>query len=189
MQPQSVSEPNKGSKETREGMKLKELPAGYMGKILVYRSGKVKMKIGDILFDVSFKTGSICVFCIGFACSTQITINKLCRFLLAQIASLSRKLQQLTPEKSIAARWGRSASALLSPPILDVCWVLLTRWKSSSFISFAITMAISRMPHRKGVLFLQDNNLRVYHPEFRSRRKESQEITILMLNKKKLKKQ
>ncbi|PAN37860.1 hypothetical protein PAHAL_7G128400 [Panicum hallii] len=60
MQPQSVSEPNKGSKETREGMKLKELPAGYMGKILVYRSGKVKMKIGDILFDVS--SGSDCKF-------------------------------------------------------------------------------------------------------------------------------
>ncbi|RLM64265.1 hypothetical protein C2845_PM16G06070 [Panicum miliaceum] len=60
MQPQSVSEPNKGSKETGEGMKLKELPAGYMGKILVYRSGKVKMKIGDTLFDVS--SGSDCKF-------------------------------------------------------------------------------------------------------------------------------
>jgi len=144
MQPQSVTEPNKGSEERREGMrpssqrgsKLKDLPAGYMGKILVYRSGKVKMKIGETLFDVSFKTGSIYVFCIGFTCRTQITINKLCRYLLAPIASLSRKLQQLTPMRSIAARWGRSASVLLSPPILAVCWVLLTRWKSSPFISF-----------------------------------------------------
>ena len=64
MQPQSVTEPNKGSEERREdvrpssqrGSKLKDLPAGYMGKILVYRSGKVKMKIRDTLFDVSFKT-------------------------------------------------------------------------------------------------------------------------------------
>ncbi|XP_039820323.1 DNA-directed RNA polymerase III subunit RPC4-like isoform X4 [Panicum virgatum] len=68
MQPQSVTEPNKGSEERREGMrpssqrgsKLKDLPAGYMGKILVYRSGKVKMKIGDTLFDVS--SGSNCKF-------------------------------------------------------------------------------------------------------------------------------
>jgi len=68
MQPQSVTEPNKGSEERREdvrpssqrGSKLKDLPAGYMGKILVYRSGKVKMKIGDTLFDVS--SGSNCKF-------------------------------------------------------------------------------------------------------------------------------
>lgn len=65
MQPQSV---DKGSEERREGMmptshrgsKLKELPGGYLGKILVYKSGKVKMKIGDALFDVS--SGSNCMF-------------------------------------------------------------------------------------------------------------------------------
>ena len=63
MQPQSVAEPNKGSEERREGTRLtsrrgsnlNELPKGYLGKILVYKSGKVKMKIGDALFDVSSK--------------------------------------------------------------------------------------------------------------------------------------
>ncbi|CAN6278664.1 unnamed protein product [Urochloa humidicola] len=39
---------------------LKELPGGLMGKILVYKSGKVKMTIGDVLFDVS--AGSNCMF-------------------------------------------------------------------------------------------------------------------------------
>jgi len=34
---------------------LKELPGGLMGKILVYKSGKVKMTLGDVLFDVSSK--------------------------------------------------------------------------------------------------------------------------------------
>ncbi|CAN6272817.1 unnamed protein product [Urochloa humidicola] len=39
---------------------LKELPGGFMGKILVYKSGKVKMTLGDVLFDVS--AGSNCMF-------------------------------------------------------------------------------------------------------------------------------
>ncbi|KAF0924947.1 hypothetical protein E2562_015017 [Oryza meyeriana var. granulata] len=43
-QPDSVA-------ETLPGSRLKELPGGFMGKILVYKSGKVKMKIGDTLFD------------------------------------------------------------------------------------------------------------------------------------------
>ncbi|KAF8715402.1 hypothetical protein HU200_027046 [Digitaria exilis] len=68
VQPESVAEPTKGSEGRREGMrtsshrgsKLKELPGGYMGKILVYKSGKVKMKIGDTLYDVS--SGSNCKF-------------------------------------------------------------------------------------------------------------------------------
>lgn len=34
---------------------LKELPGDLMGKILVYKSGKVKMTLGDVLFDVSSK--------------------------------------------------------------------------------------------------------------------------------------
>nr|TKW04056.1 hypothetical protein SEVIR_7G084701v2 [Setaria viridis] len=42
------------------GSKLKDLPGGYIGKILVYKSGKVKMKVGDTLFDVS--SGSNCKF-------------------------------------------------------------------------------------------------------------------------------
>lgn len=35
------------------GCKLRELPGGLMGKMLVYKSGKVKMKLGDVHFDVS----------------------------------------------------------------------------------------------------------------------------------------
>ncbi|XP_062225481.1 uncharacterized protein LOC133924110 isoform X2 [Phragmites australis] len=79
LMPQSVTEPNKGSKENAKpastsskergegtrpssfrGSKLKELPGGFMGKILVYKSGNVKMKIGDTLYDVS--AGSNCMF-------------------------------------------------------------------------------------------------------------------------------
>jgi energy-converting hydrogenase Eha subunit F len=69
-QTQSVEEPNTGFEKnaelanvTREqrrpssfaGSKIKDLPGGHMGKILIYKSGKVKMKIGDALFDVSMK--------------------------------------------------------------------------------------------------------------------------------------
>lgn len=32
---------------------LEDLPAGHMGKMLVYKSGAVKLKLGDILYDVS----------------------------------------------------------------------------------------------------------------------------------------
>ncbi|RZC49491.1 hypothetical protein C5167_017917 [Papaver somniferum] len=35
------------------GCSLEELPPGFVGKILVYKSGKVKLKIGDTLYDVS----------------------------------------------------------------------------------------------------------------------------------------
>merc|ERR1712137_737549 len=35
---------------------VKDLPGGYLGKLVVYRSGKVKLKIGDILFDVDIGT-------------------------------------------------------------------------------------------------------------------------------------
>ncbi|KAJ1384598.1 DNA-directed RNA polymerase III subunit RPC4 [Sesbania bispinosa] len=46
-------EPNKGSA-------LEELPKGYAGKMLVYKSGAVKLKLGETLFDVS--PGSNCIF-------------------------------------------------------------------------------------------------------------------------------
>lgn len=39
---------------------LDELPAGFMGKMLVYKSGAVKLKLGDSLYDVS--TGMDCAF-------------------------------------------------------------------------------------------------------------------------------
>ncbi|KAK3166192.1 hypothetical protein QOZ80_1AG0042600 [Eleusine coracana subsp. coracana] len=41
------------SREVKEGSKLQQLPQGYMGKMLVYKSGKIKMKIGDVMFDVN----------------------------------------------------------------------------------------------------------------------------------------
>ncbi|KAL6899862.1 hypothetical protein ACP4OV_006520 [Aristida adscensionis] len=43
-----------------QGCNLKTLPGGLMGKICVFRSGKVKMMLGDALFDVS--AGSNCSF-------------------------------------------------------------------------------------------------------------------------------
>ncbi|XP_057499944.1 uncharacterized protein LOC130784173 isoform X2 [Actinidia eriantha] len=39
---------------------LDELPAGFMGKMLVYKSGAVKLKLGDTIYDVS--AGSNCIF-------------------------------------------------------------------------------------------------------------------------------
>lgn len=33
---------------------LEELPEGYMGKMLVYKSGAVKLKLGDIMYEVSY---------------------------------------------------------------------------------------------------------------------------------------
>lgn len=42
-----------GGKEVKEGSNLQQLPQGYLGKMLVYKSGKIKMKLGDVTFDVS----------------------------------------------------------------------------------------------------------------------------------------
>lgn len=39
---------------THKACALHELPAGFMGKMLVYRSGAIKLKIGDTLYDVSW---------------------------------------------------------------------------------------------------------------------------------------
>ena len=36
-----------------KGCSLEELPAGFMGKLLVYQSGAVMWKIGDTLYNVS----------------------------------------------------------------------------------------------------------------------------------------
>lgn len=48
------------NKKRRLDCKLKDLPGGLMGKLLVYKSGKVKMRLGDALFDVS--AGLDCTF-------------------------------------------------------------------------------------------------------------------------------
>lgn len=39
--------------DSEKGCSLEDLPAGFMGKMLVYKSGAVRMKLGDTLFDVS----------------------------------------------------------------------------------------------------------------------------------------
>ncbi|KZV29690.1 hypothetical protein F511_21674 [Dorcoceras hygrometricum] len=46
--------------DSRKKNSLEELPKGYMGKMLVYKSGTVKLKLGDIQYDVS--PGSECTF-------------------------------------------------------------------------------------------------------------------------------
>nr|DAD46513.1 TPA_asm: hypothetical protein HUJ06_016450 [Nelumbo nucifera] len=57
---------NSGLKQFRGGVssekpcKLEELPVGFMGKMLVYESGAIKLKLGDTLYDVS--SGMNCVF-------------------------------------------------------------------------------------------------------------------------------
>jgi DNA-directed RNA polymerase III subunit RPC4 len=49
----------KRSLESICGSRLKDLPGGLMGKILVYKSGKVKMRLGDALFDVGVQSSPI----------------------------------------------------------------------------------------------------------------------------------
>ncbi|XP_007038339.2 PREDICTED: uncharacterized protein LOC18605330 isoform X1 [Theobroma cacao] len=55
---------NLGSSERfgalKKGCQLEELPGGFMGKMLVYKSGAVKLKLGETLYDVS--PGSDCIF-------------------------------------------------------------------------------------------------------------------------------
>lgn len=149
---ESVEEPNTGSEENVEpatsskvargqtlpGSKIKDLPGGLMGKILVYKSGKVKMKIGDALFDVSMKTVNCCILCLCICFPCNANNYKLPRYLPVQIACLSRRLWRLTPEKIIAAPWERSVSARLLPRMLAICWALLTRWKNKSMFAWNI---------------------------------------------------
>lgn len=47
------SRPSGGVQPVEKTCRLNELPAGFMGKMLVYRSGAVKLKLGDTLYDVS----------------------------------------------------------------------------------------------------------------------------------------
>lgn len=49
----STSKSLKSSGPSGKACGLDELPAGFMGKMLVYKSGAVKLKLGDILYDVS----------------------------------------------------------------------------------------------------------------------------------------
>ncbi|KAJ4973539.1 hypothetical protein NE237_006713 [Protea cynaroides] len=54
------SGPSNKVRPSDKGCSLAELPAGLMGKMLVYKSGAVKLKLGDTLYDVS--PGSDCAF-------------------------------------------------------------------------------------------------------------------------------
>ncbi|ONK77093.1 uncharacterized protein A4U43_C02F3030 [Asparagus officinalis] len=52
----SNTKPNNASNKSdnsKEGCTVKDLQSGHIGKMMVYSNGKVKMKIGDTLFDVS----------------------------------------------------------------------------------------------------------------------------------------
>ena len=40
------------TEDSLRGCALRELPSGSIGRLLVYRSGKVKLKIGEVLMDV-----------------------------------------------------------------------------------------------------------------------------------------
>jgi len=47
------SKPPGGSKKVEKLYELKDLPSGFMGKMLVYKTGKIKLKLGNTLYDVS----------------------------------------------------------------------------------------------------------------------------------------
>uniref|UniRef100_F6HGP2 DNA-directed RNA polymerase III subunit RPC4 n=1 Tax=Vitis vinifera TaxID=29760 RepID=F6HGP2_VITVI len=52
--------PSEGAGSIQKTCRLEELPSGFMGKMLVYKSGAIKLKLGDTLYDVS--PGLDCVF-------------------------------------------------------------------------------------------------------------------------------
>ncbi|GAV72782.1 RNA_pol_Rpc4 domain-containing protein [Cephalotus follicularis] len=54
------SRPRRDGRAKGKTCALDELPAGFMGKMLVYKSGAVKLKLGNILYDVG--PGLDCVF-------------------------------------------------------------------------------------------------------------------------------
>ncbi|KAF5183032.1 Dna-directed rna polymerase iii subunit rpc4 protein, partial [Thalictrum thalictroides] len=54
------SKPSRPMRRPEKGCSLEELPPGFMGKMLVYKSGAVKLKLGDTIYDIS--PGSDCIF-------------------------------------------------------------------------------------------------------------------------------
>ncbi|CAI9782682.1 unnamed protein product [Fraxinus pennsylvanica] len=56
----SIANPMKGARPSQKPCGMEALPAGFMGKMLVYRSGAVKLKLGDTLYDIS--AGLDCAF-------------------------------------------------------------------------------------------------------------------------------
>ncbi|KAL6548101.1 hypothetical protein OROHE_009163 [Orobanche hederae] len=59
-QPDNDANATRGTGVSQKPCNLESLPAGLMGKMLVYRSGAVKLKLGETLYDVS--SGLDCVF-------------------------------------------------------------------------------------------------------------------------------
>ncbi|OMO94871.1 RNA polymerase III Rpc4 [Corchorus capsularis] len=55
-----ISVPSQHFGASQKGCQLEELQGGYMGKMLVYKSGAVKLKLGEMLYHVS--PGSDCAF-------------------------------------------------------------------------------------------------------------------------------
>ena len=49
----SLSSKSIGASE--HSCRLEDLPRGHMGKMLVYKSGAIKLKLGEILYDVSLQ--------------------------------------------------------------------------------------------------------------------------------------
>lgn len=47
----SSDDPSASNPDDGRGGGLAELPEGYMGKLVVYKSGKVKLKLGDVVLD------------------------------------------------------------------------------------------------------------------------------------------
>lgn len=50
------------STRTLELGDLKKLPGGCMGKLLIYKSGAIKLRLGDTLYDVSNVVTVLCCF-------------------------------------------------------------------------------------------------------------------------------
>jgi len=93
MNTKSMGDNRKRQLDSIHGCALKELPGGFMGKLLVFKSGKVKMRLGDLLFDVSSKNHRLLHGAFSFFPPLHVLkIHKLYRFQLARIASFLRKL-------------------------------------------------------------------------------------------------
>ncbi|XP_073132522.1 uncharacterized protein [Henckelia pumila] len=59
-QDENLKNSERGGRSSQKPCGLEDLPAGFMGKMLVYKSGAVKLKLGDMLYDVS--AGLDCAF-------------------------------------------------------------------------------------------------------------------------------
>lgn len=56
----NTDDPSASNPDDGKGGGLASLPEGYMGKLVVYKSGKVKLRLGDVLLDAV--PGAKCTF-------------------------------------------------------------------------------------------------------------------------------